>query len=88
MSNSSSASTLATVLANKGLPATMLASETGLSLNTVRRVVSGEQEPSLIHALLIAAVVEQEVEALFSPHRDPREGRKRVNGSCGARSAR
>jgi transcriptional regulator with XRE-family HTH domain len=67
-------------LSDKGLGVAELAAETGLSLNAIRRIVNGEHEPSIVHALLIAQALEHEVETLFG-------GRKDVDDTCRAGGA-
>jgi hypothetical protein len=84
VARSGESSSLARVIVTKGVRMAVLAAETGLSLNATRRIVRGEQEPSIVHALLIAESVEDEVESLFAPLGRTGEGRKYVDDSRSA----
>jgi DNA-binding XRE family transcriptional regulator len=72
---------LARALVRKGVGVAGLAAEAGLSINAMRRIVRGQQVPSVITALRIARVLEEEVEVLFA------KGGWDVDDSCRSRRA-
>lgn len=69
-------SPLAQIMIDKGLGVAALAADAGLSINAARRIVNGQQQPSIVTALLIARSVDEEVEALFSQRGRRTRGRK------------
>lgn len=88
MSHRRRESTLSQALRVRGLPVAALAAETGLSINATRRIVHGDQVPSIATALAIAKFVDTEVEVLFALTVGREEGGYDVDCACRFRRPR